>query len=119
MSIQVSYEGLYEKAVTFKNAAVSPAAAGKPVKISENDTVCLCAAGDKPAGVCLEADGKFALVQVSGCVTLPYTGATAFVAGYNTLAVDGAGGVKVVTTGGKEYLVFKVDATAKTLCVMM
>ena len=26
MSIQVSYEGLYEKAVTFKNAAVSPAA---------------------------------------------------------------------------------------------
>ena len=83
--------------------------------MSENDTVCLCAAGDKPAGVCLEADGTFALVQVSGCVTLPYTGTTAPAAGYNTLAADGTGGVKVVTTGGKEYLVFKVDTTAKTL----
>jgi hypothetical protein len=56
---------------------------------------------------------------MSGFATLGYTGTTAPTVGYNLLAGDGSGGVKVVTTGGRSMLVIQADTTAKTVGVML
>ena len=48
-----------------------------------------------------------------------YTGASAPAAGWNSLAADGSGGVKVVSAGGKSYLAVEVDTTAKTVTIVL
>lgn len=114
--MSVSFNGYKESLATFK--AASGLTAGVPVKISANDTVDSCAAEDSFCGVANGVSRGYASVQMSGFVTLPYTG-TAPVVGYVILAADGSGGVKVVATGGRSMLVLQVDATAKTVGVML
>ena len=114
--MSISFNGFGEKAATFK--AAEGLTAGVPVKVSANDTAAPCAAGDDFCGVALGVSGGYAAVQLSGFAVLPYTGATAPSVGYNALAADGSGGVKVLE-GGRSLLAVNVDTTAKTVGVMM
>ena len=55
---------------------------------------------------------------MSGFVELPYSGEAPAV-GYQTLAADGAGGVKTVTAGGRSLLVVMVDSANETVGVFL
>ncbi|MEG1244495.1 MAG: hypothetical protein RSD17_06640, partial [Oscillospiraceae bacterium] len=92
---------------------------GDVVKMSANNKVASCAAGNDFCGVikCVEGDGC-STVQLSGYVEVPYTDAAPTV-GYNVLAGNGVGGIKVVTTGGRSHLVLNVDTTAKTVGLIL
>ena len=116
--MKVSFEGIDEKVVTFYNNSTSPAAAGEVVKISGNGEVSACSAGDRICGVCLAADEDHAAVQMGGYMKLDYSG-TAPAAGYATLAADGMGGVKGVSTGGATYLVIDVDSSDAMVGIML
>lgn len=87
---------------------------GKPCKITANNTVGACAAGDKFFGVVSRVEGSVAGVIMGGYVELPYTGTTAPTVGHCALVADGTGGVKT-DAGGVQYLVCKVDATNKII----
>lgn len=114
--MSVSFNGYKESLATFKAAdGLTP---GVPVKISANDTVDSCAAEESFCGVANGVSRGYASVQMSGFVTLVYTGAAPTV-GYKTLAADGSGGVKVVATGGRSLLLLQVDTAAKTVGVML
>jgi len=115
--MKISFDGIGVQTVTFK--AASGVTAGIPVKISANDTVAACSAGDAFVGVTgkVESDG-FAAVALHGFVKLPYTGDTAPEVGWSTLSGDGSGGV-AVDAGGMPYLVVSVDTTDKTVCFFM
>ena len=63
-------------------------------------------------------NGGYAGVQLSGVVTMPYTGTDAPAVGYAALASDGADGVKA-STKGNTYLVLSVNTTAKTVSFML
>ena len=56
-----------------------------------------------------------AAVVMGGYAEVPFSDETAPSAGYATLAADGDGGVKSVTSGGRGCLIVHVDAAAKTL----
>ena len=110
--MSISFNGFNESTLTFK-AASGFTSSGIPVKMSANSTVAACAEGNSFIGVSKSVDGGLAAVQVSGAVTVGYSG-TAPTAGYNTLAADGNGKVLVASTGGREYLVVDVK-TASSL----
>ena len=116
--MNVSYEGIGQWAATFACDGVS---AGQVVKVSGNGTVAKCADNDGFEGVVLSVarDGKACSVAMGGMVTVSYTGASAPAAGWNSLAADGSGGVKVVSDGGKGYLAVEVDTTAKTVTIVL
>lgn len=111
----ISFNGFQETAATFKAGTV--VGEGMPVKIAESFTADNCADADEFCGVALKARGGFVSVQMSGFVTLPYSG-TAPSPGYNTLAADGAGGVKLAA-GGRKLLVLETDALAGTVGVLL
>lgn len=110
--MSVSFNGFGEKLLTFKNA--SAVTAGYPVKVSANDTVAACAAGDKFCGFAVESDSAYASVKVGGVITASYSG-TAPTVGYASLATAASGKVAVAASGGREYLVLAVDTTASTV----
>ena len=116
--MNVSYEGIGQWAATFACDGVS---AGQVVKVSGNGTVAKCADNDGFEGAVLAVarDGKACSVAMGGMVTVSYTGASAPAAGWNSLAADGSGGVKVVSDGGKGYLAVEVDTTAKTVTIVL
>lgn len=72
--MSVSFEAIQEQYVTFE--AAESAASGKPCKITANNTVGACAAGDKFFGVVSRVEGSVAGVIMGGYVELPYTGTT-------------------------------------------
>lgn len=116
--MKVSFEGIGESVVTFYNAEESGAAAGAPVKMSGNGEVSTCGDGERFFGVALAGEGDFAAVQTGGYIEISYSG-TAPTAGFNSLAADGAGGVKTVAAGGGEFLVIEVDETNKILGIIL
>lgn len=110
--MSISFGGIGEMCVTFM--ADESVVKGCPVKITANDTVAVCADGDRMVGIAVEAaDDGYATVQLFGYVTMGYTG-TAPSVGYTHLAANGNGGVKSASSGG-EYLVLDVDTSAKTV----
>lgn len=113
----VAFNGYKESLATFK--AANGLTAGVPVKMSANGTVDTCAAGDSFCGVASGAGKGYASVQMSGFISLPYSGVTPPAVGYASLAANGSGGVKVVTDGGRSLLVLEVDTTAKTVGFML
>ena len=113
--MSVSTNGFGENVLTFK--AASGVTAGVPVKISANDTVAVCSAGNIFCGVATEVSGGYAGVQLTGFVALPYSG-TAPAVGLSALSADGNGGVKADSSGSK-HLVTKVDTTALTVSFML
>lgn len=117
--MSVSTKGFCENVLTLK--AASGLKAGVPVAVSANDTVSAAGADAKFCGVSVNVNGGYAGVQLSGVVTMPYTGTDAPAVGYAALAADGAGGaggVKV-STKGNNYLVLNVNTAAKTVSFML
>lgn len=106
--MKVSFEGVGGQVLSFGKA--EGVNKGSLVKIGANASVSACAAGNKFAGVCINADGSFAEVQTAGYVELGYTG-TAPALGYANLVAANANAVKADSTG-REYLVIKVDTAA-------
>ena len=116
--MNISYEGIGQWAATF---ACDGVAAGQVVRVSGSGTAAKCTEGGGFDGVALSVarDGKACSVAMGGMVTVSYTGVTAPAAGWNTLAADGSGGVKVVSDGGKGYLAVEVDTIAKTVTIVL
>lgn len=113
--MKVSFEGVGEQVLSFVKA--SGVEKGALVKLSANDTVGNCAAGENFAGVCIKAGDGFAEVKTAGYVELGYTG-TAPAVGYAKLTAAGGGKVKTADTG-REYLVIRVDSTAEAVGFIM
>ena len=98
--------------------ASSGATSGSPVKLSSSLTVSDCASGETFAGFCDTVRNSYATVQLCGYRRVSYSG-TAPSVGYATLAADGSGGVKTVSTGGRSILVTDVDTTGKTVGIIL
>ncbi len=112
----ISFNAIGQTHVSF--SAAETAQAGAVCKLAANATVDACAAGESFCGVVADVRGGVAAVTMAGYVELKYTG-TAPTVGYQTLAADGAGGVKTVTTGGRSLLVVTVDSTNETVGIFL
>lgn len=112
--MSVSFGGFNENSATFK--ATEEIARGTAVKMSESGTVAPCSDGDVFCGIANECSGGYASVQLSGSVTVKFSG-TAPETGYANL-VCGSEGVKA-DGSGREYLVVAVDETASTVTFIM
>lgn len=113
--MKVSFEGIGEQLLSFNAAGGTEK--GKLVKISANNTVAPCSAGDKFAGVCVKANGDFADVMTAGYVELSYTG-SAPALGFAKLVSADDGKVKTDAVG-REYLVIMVDTAASAVGFIM
>lgn len=116
----VSFNGMNQATLTMLLAAAIVAAdIGKPVKVSANKTVDLCAAENPFAGVLQQVGTGLGAMQTSGPVTVPYTGAPAL--NRQELVANGAGGVKPPTTAGtgRMYFVLNIDATAGLITFLL
>lgn len=113
--MKVSFEGIGEQLLSFN--AADGTEKGQLVKVSANNTVSPCGAGDRFAGVCVKANGDFADVMTSGYVELPYTGA-APATGFASLSAADSGRVKS-DAAGREYLVISVDTAASVVGFIM
>lgn len=107
----ISFNAIGEQYVTF--LAAETAQEGAVCKMSGNDTVDVCGAGDDFCGVIAQCKGGSAAVILGGYVELPYSGGE-LSTGYAVLAADGNGGVKEAQTGRK-CLVVRVDTAAQTV----
>lgn len=107
----INFEGLGEQKVTF--AAANGTAKGTVCKLSANNTVAGCTAGDVFFGVVESVRGGKAAVITEGYAEVGYTG-TAPSLGYNILAANGSGGVKGAENG-RDCLVVSVDTTNKII----
>lgn len=112
--MKVSFDGIWEKPVTFLNDGAEQ---GEPVKVSDDGTVAPCSAGEGFDGVATVVRGEDAGVVLRGFVTLGYSGAAPAV-GHSKLVADGSGGVKT-DNGGKDYLTAAVDTAGKTVTILM
>lgn len=110
--MSISFNGYNDNAATFEIAG--NAKIGDVVKMSSNNKVANCTAGNDFCGVlkCKESD-DFVTVQLSGYVRASYSD-TAPSVGYCSLAGDGVGGVKVLASA-RQYLVLNVDTSLKTV----
>lgn len=113
--MKVSFEGVGEQVISFAKA--NGTEKNMLVKVSANNTVAACAAGDKFAGCCIAVNGGFADVKTAGYIEVGYTG-TAPAVGYAKLVAADNGKVKT-GTDGREYLVLKVDTAAATVGFIM
>lgn len=112
--MSVSFCGFNENTATFKANEIIES--GATVKMSESKTVAPCADGENFCGFAVESSGGYASVQLSGAVTVKYTGSAPEV-GFAKLVSDG-NGVKA-SDGGREYLIVAVDETAMTVTFLM
>ncbi|NLO46320.1 MAG: hypothetical protein GX107_07505 [Clostridiales bacterium] len=115
--MSISFDGFKEKTLTFK-AAAGFDTAGVPVIVSAGNTVNECGIGDSFCGISKSFRNGLAAVQLSGIVTIGYSG-TAPSAGYNNLACNGAGKVSVASEGGREYLIVDVNTTKSTVTFLL
>lgn len=117
--MEICFEGVGQVAATVQVSGenVQP---GMAVTLTDNGTVGLGADGGALCGVVLGGvRGGAAAVQIGGAAKVSYSGTTAPKAGWQQLALDGAGGVKIVTTGGLNCLVLTVDTDAKTAIIKL
>lgn len=113
--MSISFGGYNYNSLTFYNETAIDA--GYPVRIYKSETVEKAPDGEAFHGVVVSSDNKYASVQVNGVVTMSYTG-TAPSVGYNGLASNGEGGVKV-SSSGREYLIVATDEAAGTVTFLM
>lgn len=111
----VSFGGFGENVLTLECSSVIEA--GTPVTISSGGKAVPCEEEDKVAGVCIGSDGSYAAVQLTGVVTLPYSG-DAPSPGFVTLLADGEGGV-AADGDGREHLALEVDTTSETVTFIL
>ncbi len=91
---------------------------GMAVMISDNYTATIPVSNTRFAGICTGVNGKYVTVAINGIVTVPYTDSEISI-GYNTLASDGNGVVKIDFAGSFEYLVLDADAQKKLVTFML
>ncbi len=89
---------------------------GKPAKIISDNTVDLCADGDRFHGIIetIANDSTTLTLRIRGLVTVVYTG-TAPTAGIVKLSADASGGVKIDAANGIEKFVISVNIGATTV----
>lgn len=131
--MSISFEGIGEVTATFLAEEDSKVEPGNVVCLTGNDQVGLGTAGTVPCGVAatVAEDGCIGVV-ISGLAEVTYSGDSAPTAGWNNLAADGKGGVKVADAGtnaqsagstgsqtGHPYLVVSVDTAGKTAVVKL
>ena len=108
--MSISYEAIGQVVVTCQ--AEENVLEGQVVKMSGNDTVAPCAAGDAFCGVAGDvAEDGFVAVQVKGFVTVPCADSTV-AAGCMSLVADGNGGVKAGGDGNKILIMNVEDGAA-------
>ena len=112
--MSVSFEKIGQVVVTCQtNGAVE---GGHMVKLTANDTVEACAAGDKFCGQAVsQPRNGMAAVQVKGFMEVDCADETVSV-GWATLAADGNGGVKAAAQG-VEALVMNVHGGKAVICL--
>jgi hypothetical protein len=119
--MDICFEGVGQVAATFKVDSSKAVLPGMAVTLTADGTVGLGSAGNMPCGVLLGGvRGGAAAVQISGVAKVGCSDAAPRV-GWQTLACDGKGGVKTVTTGGLNCLVLAVDEdeTGKSVIVKL
>ena len=112
--MSISFEGVGQVCATFLGGSLTE---GQVVKMTGNGTVGACEADDLFCGVALCCKDDACTVQVSGLVSVSYSG-TAPTVGWTQLAADGKGGVKSAS-GGRTCLVADVNTTAKIMTIML
>jgi hypothetical protein len=95
----------------------------KPVKFTGNDTVALLTSGDDLGGVVrtIEPAGDVCAVQLTGAVTLPYTG-TAPTIGYQRLVSSATIGSVIIASaaaGSPLFRITYVDTAAVTVTFIL
>lgn len=112
----VSADGIIEpEVITVKHTTLTKGThEGWPVGFSANMTVAPCADGDEIEAVAITIQKDSAGVAIVGSFTMPYTGITPPVPGFNKFLANGTGGVKV-DAAGQRVLVLSVDTTALTV----
>ncbi len=112
--MNVSFDGIGEKIVTFE--AASGVEAGAMVKMSGAGTVAACAAkNDVPIGKVLQVRGGICAVQTAGYMKLPCASGT--VVGFGLFAL-GEDKKLASGTSGRPGFVVDVDSTAGECGVM-
>ncbi|MBR4049242.1 MAG: hypothetical protein IKK09_01965 [Clostridia bacterium] len=114
--MSVSFKGINEQVVTF--STVEELAAGTLVTVSANGTVSPCAANGKIVGVVVSSRENIAAVQISGFVTLPYSG-SAPALGVTAIAAASDTKIKADSTNGKLVTVLEVDTAALTAGILL
>lgn len=115
--MDICFEGVGQVAATFQvdGKDLEP---GVAVALVGNGTVGLGADGDAPCGVLLGGvRAGAAAVQIGGAVQVGYSGGAPAV-GWQELACDGKGGVKMAA-GGLKCLVLSVDEGGKSVVVKL
>lgn len=107
----ISFQGIGQQAASFFANKVMDA--GSVCKVSSNNGVTTCVAGENFCGVAGNTRAGVVHVTLKGYVTVPYTG-TAPKVGWCALAANGNGGVKTLE-GAREYLVTDVNVTESTV----
>lgn len=114
MTTPVFY-GFETKELTFykdKNVAV-----GKAVGAGALKKATVPAADEKFCGICSAVNDTYVSVIMKGHAVVKYTGVSPVI-GYNKLAADGNGNVKV-SDSGREILVLDVDTANRTIEILL
>lgn len=114
--MEFSFEGIGQVAATFM--ADGEIETGMAVALTADSTVGMGKAGDAVCGVILSTKNGMAAVQIDGMVKVGYSG-TAPTVGQSTVAVDGAGKVKTVTSGGISCLIVSVNTADSTAVIKL
>lgn len=109
--MKIGYEDIGQVTVTLN--AEEQVKAGMAVSLSGGGTAAVCPDGTAMCGVARNVRDGAAAVQLSGFVTVGYSGAKPAV-GWNKLAGDGSGKVKTDSANGRDILVADVDEADKT-----
>ena len=115
--MDICFDGVGQTAATFP--AEGEVLPGMAVALTAGGAVRKGADGALPCGVALGGvRGGAAAVQIGGAAKVGYSGAAPGT-GWQALACDGTGGVKIAATGGLQCLVLAVDAGTGTVVVKL
>lgn len=107
-----SFVGIDNKATFALTTGMTKADIGKVVRVSgsANGTVSLPADGNRIFGILstVDRDNLYGMVEQKGYQEVAYSGSIAL--GYQMLAADGSGGVKVVASDGDVFLVVDINS---------
>ena len=82
----------------------------EPVTLVSNETAKACSEGESIIGIVKNVHNGYATVQISGVLTMPYTG-TAPTVGFAAIDADGKNGAKLASSG-RNVMVISVDTKA-------
>lgn len=114
--MSVSFQGIGQVCATFLGGRMTE---GHVVKMTGRGTVGPCGDGEAFCGAALCCKEDACTVQVSGFMTVGYSGAVPDV-GRCALCANGEGGVRSAgESGGTECLVVDADTSGKTVTILL